>query len=159
MGSFSWLRADHCTKRHNISLGDSYKILIPQEFGGGYIKDKYFDYGYINYEGYAVYVDPNGKKTKLKQVGDLYGVLAYMNIEKYGKSTFNTATPHIIDIIEKGWTHSDDIRFSGIDIGCYDSEIDALRFPLKLVSVSCNDNYETCSNPSYGDPEQGFYKY
>jgi hypothetical protein len=37
MGSFSWLRADHCTKRHNISLGDSYKILIPQEFGGGYI--------------------------------------------------------------------------------------------------------------------------
>jgi hypothetical protein len=159
MGSFSWLRADNCTKRHNISLGDSYKILIPQEFGGGYIKDKYYDYGYINYEDCAVYVDPNGKKTKLKAVSDLYGVLAYMNIDKYGKSKFNTATPHILDIVEKGNTHSDSIRCSGIDIGCYDDEINALEFPLKLVSATCKDTYETCKERSYGDPEQGFYKY
>lgn len=46
MGSFSWLRADRSTKRKNIAKGDSYKILIPKEFGGGYIKDVYHDYGY-----------------------------------------------------------------------------------------------------------------
>lgn len=40
MGSFSWLRADRSTKRKNITGGDSYKILIPKEFGGGYIKEK-----------------------------------------------------------------------------------------------------------------------
>lgn len=34
MGSFSWTRADHTTKRSNISGDDSYKILIPKEFGG-----------------------------------------------------------------------------------------------------------------------------
>lgn len=31
MGSFSWTRADHTTKRSNISGDDSYKILIPKE--------------------------------------------------------------------------------------------------------------------------------
>lgn len=43
MGSFSWLRADRTTKRSNIVGGDSYKILIPKEFGGGFIKDIYYD--------------------------------------------------------------------------------------------------------------------
>ena len=36
MGSFSWLRADHTTKRSNLTDGDRYKILIPKEFGGGF---------------------------------------------------------------------------------------------------------------------------
>lgn len=39
MGSFSWMRADKTTKRSNLTMGDKYKILIPQEFGGGFIKD------------------------------------------------------------------------------------------------------------------------
>lgn len=66
MGSFSWTRADKCTQRSNLTNGDSYKILISKEFGGGYIKDKYWDYGYINASEYncAVYVDSNGKKHK-----------------------------------------------------------------------------------------------
>ena len=46
MGSFSWTRAEHTTKRSNLTEGDSYKILIPKEFGGGYIKDTYWDYGW-----------------------------------------------------------------------------------------------------------------
>ena len=47
MGSFSWLRADKTTKRKNLTKGDRYKILIPKEFGGGFIKDTYYDYGYV----------------------------------------------------------------------------------------------------------------
>ena len=49
MGSFSWLRADRTTRRSNLTDGDRYKILIPKEFGGGFIKDTYFDYGYVFY--------------------------------------------------------------------------------------------------------------
>ena len=59
MGSFSYTRADYCTKRSNLTTGDKYKILVPIEFGGGYIIDFYFDYGYVNY-GYddeAKYID------------------------------------------------------------------------------------------------------
>lgn len=47
MGSFSFTRADKTTKRKNLVYGDRYKILIPEEFGGGYIKDTYYDYGYV----------------------------------------------------------------------------------------------------------------
>ena len=65
MGSFSWLRADRTTKRSNIAGGDSYKILIPKEFGGGFIKDIYYDYGYVFH----------GTENE----ADLYGILAYWN--------------------------------------------------------------------------------
>lgn len=65
MGSFSWMRADKTTKRSNLTCGDRYKILIPQEFGGGFIKDTYFDYGYVFYN--------------TDHEADLYGILAYWN--------------------------------------------------------------------------------
>lgn len=46
MGAFSWLRAERTTQRKNIAVGDIYKILIPQEFGGGFIRDEYCGYLY-----------------------------------------------------------------------------------------------------------------
>ena len=45
MGSFSWNKADNLTQIENIACGKSFKFLIPIEFGGGFIKDKYQDYG------------------------------------------------------------------------------------------------------------------
>ena len=47
MGSFSWLKADDLTKVENIACGYPFKFLIPKEFGGGFIKDIYQDYGYL----------------------------------------------------------------------------------------------------------------
>ena len=47
MGSFSWNKADDLTNVENIAYGKSFKFLIPKEFGGGFIKDKYQDYGYL----------------------------------------------------------------------------------------------------------------
>lgn len=47
MGSFSWMRAEHTIERSNLTEGDRYKILVPIEFGGGYIADTYYDYGYV----------------------------------------------------------------------------------------------------------------
>lgn len=146
MGSFSWLRADKTTKRSNLTDGDVYKILIPQEFGGGYIKDTYYDYG-CAFE----YDDA-------KENADLYGILAYWN-KCDGMIFDGEEYPYTMkDILERGKTYLQNNRCKGIDIGCYDKQIDKLKYPLKLVSASYKGTYEECEMRSYGDPNQGFYK-
>ena len=144
MGSFSWMRADHTTKRSNLTAGDRYKILIPQEFGGGFIKDTYYDYGYVFYD--------------TDHEADLYGILAYWN--KCDGMVFDGEEyPSTMeDILKRGKTCFQSNRCKGIDIGCYDEQIDKLKYPLKLVSVSYKGTYEDCDGKSYGDPNQGFYK-
>lgn len=144
MGSFSWLRADKTTKRKNLTDGDSYKILIPQEFGGGFIKDVYYDYGYVFYD--------------TDHEADLYGILAYWN-KCDGMIFDGEEYPSTMkDILERGNTCLQNNRCKGIDIGCYDEDIDKLKYPLKLVSASYKGTYEECEGKSYGDPEQGFRK-
>lgn len=144
MGSFSWIRADKTTKRSNLTNGDKYKILIPQEFGGGYIKDTYFDYGYVFYD--------------TDHEADLYGILAYWN-KCDGMIFDGDEYPSTMkDILERGNTCLQNNRCKGIDIGCYDEQIDKLKYPLKLVSASYKGTYEECEGVSYGDPNQGFYK-
>lgn len=153
MGSFSWMRADMTTQRANLTEGDSYKILVPIEFGGGYIKDKYWDYGYVNPEvndKKAVYVNAKGEKYTLTNEHDLYGILAWWNKDK-----FDGDMKYILECVK---TCADEIRGRGIDIGCYDNQINKLKFPLKLVSSSYKGTYEDCDMRSYGDPEQGFTK-
>ena len=179
MGSFSWCRAEATTKRSNISCGDRYKILVPQEFGGGYIQDIYDDYGYVfpfygedEYDqSYLKYVDGNGKVYQAKEfidtTIDLYGILAWWNkpdgldfivpddvdtLEEAERSRPKT----MYDIMLRGCC--DDNRGVGIDIGCYDRQIDQLKYPLKLVSASYRKTYEQCHGRSYGDPNQGFFK-
>lgn len=146
MGSFSWLRADKTTKRNNLVDGDVYKILIPKEFGGGYIKDTYYDYGYV-----FEYDDT-------KENADLYGILAYWNkcdgMEYDGDEYPSTME----DILKRGHTCLQENRCKGINIGCYDHQIDKLKYPLKLVSASYKGTYEDCDMRSYGDPNQGFFK-
>ena len=144
MGSFSWLRADKTTKRKNITWGDSYKILIPEEFGGGFIKDTYYDYGKVFYG--------------TDKEADLYGILAYWN-KCEGMIYNGEEYPSTMkDILERGNTCLQDNRCNGIDIGCYDEDIDKLKYPLKLVSASYKGTYEECEMRSYGDPEQGVCK-
>ena len=146
MGSFSWTRADKTTKRSNLVDGDSYKILIPKEFGGGYIKDIYYDYGYVFYY--------NNKKEE----ANLYGILAYWN-KCEGMIFDGDEYPSTMqDILERGRTCYQNNRLKGIDIGCYVNQIDNLKYPLKLVSASYKGTYEECEGRSYTDPEQGFRK-
>lgn len=71
MGSFSWNRADEpkVGEAENIYYGMDFKCLIPKEFGGGFIRDKYRDYGDM--------IDSiSGKRY------DLYELLAFWNSEK-----------------------------------------------------------------------------
>lgn len=144
MGSFSWLRAEKTTRRKNISIEDSYKILIPQEFGGGYIKDKYYDYGYVFYD--------------TENEADLYGILAYWNKCDNMIYDGDEYPSTMKDILERGNTCLQENRSNGIDIGCYNDQIDKLKYPLKLVSVSYKGTYEDCTGRSYNDPDQGFVK-
>ena len=142
MGSFSWTRADHVTNRSNISGGDEYKILIPEKFGGGYIEDTYYDYGRV--------FDGTDKEA------DLYGILAYWN-HCEGMVYEGDHYPETMDeILKYGNTMQQGNRCIGIEIGCYDDQVDRLEYPLKLVSAEYEGTYEECKGRSYSDPDQGF---
>lgn len=150
MGSFSWTKADKLTKVANIVTGKPFKFLIPKEFGGGFIKDYYQDYGYLGVKenGYPKY--------------DMYELLAFWNAdieipfsdEEIVRSElkYDGEFPLLKEIDQ----YTDNNRSLGIDIGCYDAQIDKLKYPLKLVSASYKGTYEECSGRSYGDPNQGF---
>lgn len=162
MGSFSWTRAEATTKRSNFTERDRYKILVPKEFGGGYIWDKYYDCGIIGeWNNDYLYVDGDGKKhyMRVDKFGcypDLYGILAYWNGCKdlvWDGLRYPTT---MLEILEHGLTYEQSNRVKGIGIGCYDNQIDELKFPLKLVSASYRGAYEDCAGRSYGDPNQGF---
>ena len=146
MGSFSWLRADVTTERANITDGDVYKILIPKEFGGGFIKDIYEDYGHVFYY------------DESKETADLYGILAYWNKCECMDYDGDEYPCTMEDILKRGKTRLQNNRSKGIDIGCYDYQVVKLKYPLKLVSASYKGTYEECPYRSYSDPDQGFYK-
>lgn len=149
MGSFSWLKADTLTMVKNVAYEKPFKFLIPKEFGGGFVKDHYQDYGYL------------GIKEDGSEKYDMYELLAFWNadmpyrngvVRDYLKYDGEFPTMKEID------DYTDHNRIVGIDIGCYDHEIDKLEYPLKLVSASYKGTYEECAGKSYGDPDQGFYE-
>lgn len=144
MGSFSWLRADKITKRKNIVEGDVFKILIPKEFGGGFIKTTYEGYGKFYYDG--------DKKA------DLHGILAYWNKCEEMIYEGDKYPSTIEEILKYGNTCLQENRCKGIKIGTYDKDVDKLKYPLKLVSASYMRTYEECGMKSYTDPHQGFKK-
>ena len=199
MGSFSFTRSEHTIERANLTLGDKYKILVPQEFGGGYIVDTYFDYGNVFYSATedcftvwgksiprckSMYVDGEGHKYPANEFinnpdcnnaadntqayCDLYGILAWWNdakatdketnekkdLEYYG----NEKPTDMYSILKNGLTWLQDNRCAGISVGCYEEQIDKLKYPLKLVSMSYKGTYEECKGKSYSDCNQGFEK-
>ena len=145
MGSFSWLKADNLTKIANVQYGAPFKFLIPEEFGGGYIKDYYQDYGYL------------GTKEDSTPKYDMYELLALWNHEAAEEHGYELRydgeeIPMMKEIDQYTFYN----RNVGINIGCYDKQIDRLKYPLKLVSCSYKGSYEDLDTPSYGDPNQGF---
>lgn len=154
MGSFSWLKADNLTHVANVVYGKPFKFLIPKEFGGGFIKDYYQDYGYL------------GTKENGRPKYDMYELLAVWNKDmcanikgEYSrdidKETYGVVLEYDVFMPEIS-EHTEHNRRLGIKIGCYDEQIDELKYPLKLVSASYKGTYEDCDGCSYGDPNQGF---
>jgi len=137
MGSFSWKKADTLTQVENIVYGKLFKFLIPKEFGGGFILDKYQDYGRL------------GKKEDDTAKYDMYELQAFWNNAPRLKYDGDYPLMKEID------RYTDDNRSIGIGIGCYDDEILKLKYPLKLVSPSFSGTYEDLETCSFGCPEQG----
>jgi hypothetical protein len=140
MGSFSWNKADKLTNIENVAYGKPFKFLIPAEFGGGFIKDKYQDYGYL------------GTKENGEPKYDMYELLAFWN-----GASVDWDEDYEKPLMKEIDQYTDKNRNKGIDIGCYDEEILRLKYPLKLVSVSFKGTYEDCLDCSFGDPDQGFF--
>lgn len=187
MGSFSFTRADLCTRRSNFIEGDKYKMLIPKEFGGGYILDMYFDYGKVfdEPEWGAKYVDAEGNEHLATHLGfrtgdyvppannngiitgtihnakyaDIYGILAWMNGCPDLHYSSATKPKHIISILQDGMTDNQDNRCKGIELEGNDDAYNNVKFPLKLVSTKFQGTYEDCPGVSHWDPNQGFSAY
>jgi hypothetical protein len=139
MGSFSWNKADKLTAIENVAYDTSFKFLIPKEFGGGFIKDNYQNYGYL------------GAKENGEPKYDMYELLAFWN--KAEGLKYEGEFPLMKEIDD----YTNDNRGLGIEIGCYDEQISKLKYPLKLVSASFNGTYEDLETCSFGDPDQGFF--
>jgi hypothetical protein len=156
MGSFSWLKADRLTKTANVYYGCPFKFLIPKEFGGGFIKDHYQDYGNLGWDS---------EKNRPKY--DMYEILVFWNsdmarrdgskiIDYLNWEGRNLGAP--MPLVKTVDEFTGDNRSLGIDIGCYDVDMMKLKYPLKLVSPRNSQTYEECEGISLGDPHQGFYK-
>lgn len=150
MGSFSWIKADELTKVANIVEGKPFKFLIPKEFGGGFIKENYQDYGYLS------------KKEDGSPKYDIYELFVFWNSDYIylGKKTkdrlkYNGEYQPMKEIDE----YTDNNRGIGIDIFPRQHKhtvYDNFKYPLKLVSASYTGTYEECKGYSYDDPNQGF---
>ena len=157
MGSFSFMRADKTTKQLNFIYGDAIKMLIPQEFGGGFFKGYYDDYGIIK------------NKDRTESV-DVYEVLAFWNREevmkdgkKIGKKlscddeSFYKRYPNVTCYTSLNRSYGVVIYFEDLERR-EKGNGHLLKYPLKLVSVSYNGTYEDLDTISEDDPSQGFEK-
>ncbi len=153
MGSFSFTYADYGVGKYaNIIDGEVVKILIPDNFKIKEIIAKYQDYGVfrtVDGERYDVYelmaLHNEDHPYRDSKVGDY----TRCGIDGISSKTFQK----VID------ADTENNRCIGIDIGCYNEQVNALRHPLKIVHEKSTLTYETCYGYSYGDPEQGFRHY
>lgn len=144
MGQFSWL---DCKTNEQIVDGkrrDVY-VLIPQEFGGGHIKETCYD-GYGRFGGH-----------------DIYDLIVDWNIDYLDQVYANEDTWHC-DLIKNmhddfaklknGEQISREKRIFGIALACYDEDNVRLRYPIKITHDK-DAVYEYCA-PSMSDPNQGW---
>lgn len=148
MGSFSFIRAD-VKGSANILYGDTVKLLIPIEFGGGYIKGKYVDYGRIDENGieYDIY--------------ELAGIWNSPKILKALKGLFSNPARKQSDIWDNNNERNltDVIRHVGIDFTVYDEDHAKSKYPIKIVGENVDTTYEQCYRISFTDPTQGFVRW
>ena len=144
MGSFSWMKADRLSETSNIVCGESFKCLIPQEFGGGFIEDEYQDYGRL------------GTKDDGSVKYDMYELLAFWNHEMLENMRRKLAYEGEFPNLKEMDDHTVHNRGLGIGISRDDDDVDKLKYPLKLVSIWYEGSYEQCYGRSYDDPNQGF---
>lgn len=143
MASYSYIYSDYDADPEGkaaITENNTVKILIPQKFGGGFIKAKYVDYGRFELE--------SGKLLSDCYIGALWNNKDFPEIlkEKFG----------VKDVLS-GLENEEQLREiwgDGIDyIGDVDGAI--AEFPVKIIKKTSNMTYEECRFHIISDPEQG----
>lgn len=143
MASFSYIYSDYDADPNGkaaITENDTVKILVPQKFGGGFIKAKYIDYGRCELE--------SGKLLSDCYIAALWNNKDFSETlkEKFG----------IKNALE-GLNNEEQLReiwADGIDyIGDVDGAI--AEFPVKIIKETSNMTYEECRFHIISDPEQG----
>lgn len=180
MGSFSWNVLGDSHGILNIYYGRPVKILIPKEYGGGYVAGKYDDYGRffdgtphsINlYEWIAAW---NVVEDDLSMTDEDISSLKYIPyhikrecsnsellmrmkalgwkdvLEKH-RYYFETLKNRLPVISEK----TNDIEGIGIMLGCYDKNHANLAYPLRIVDFRENVSYEDLKGFSSEDENFG----
>lgn len=143
MASFSYIYSDYDADPNGkaaITENDTVKILVPQKFGGGFIKGKYVDYGRFELE--------SGKLLSDCYIGALWNNEDFPKIlkEKFG----------IKDVL-LGLEDDEQLREIWSDGIEYVGDVDGAiaEFPVKIIKEKSNITYEECRFHIISDPEQG----
>ena len=131
MGFFSWVTSDtqeSVWNRHTPQGATPCYLLIPPEFGGGFLYEE-------DYDGY----------------GRFCGQDAYALVAKWNK-------PEECKDSEGEWKPDEEIRSIGINIACYDEDNASLKYPIKITRHECEydsvDASNGCPNQGYFDWEE-----
>lgn len=146
MGSFSFMYADGGKQNQaNMLPGDRVRILVPMLMGGGMLNGTYADYGVVEFsDGTSV---------------DLYELVALWNSTAMraaaAKVTGVPALDAACKLVDGEFTPF--ARNVGIRVACYDEDMVRLQHPLRVVPAeNLSVSYETVSDISVADPNQGF---
>lgn len=142
MGSFSYTYSDYDlnpNKKVGIQENDIIKVLIPEKFGGGFLKGKYEDCG--------IFETFEGKKY------DLNILFAYFNsniLRNILKENFEINSFEIPDILKE------EIKYFGLQMMLYDETCYYFDYGLKIIRENDNRKYEEVNFFSINDPNQGW---
>ena len=142
MGSFSYIYSDYDlnpNKKVGIQENDIIKVLIPEKFGGGFLKGKYEDCG--------IFETFEGKKY------DLNILFAYFNsniLRNILKENFEINSFEIPDILKE------EIKYFGLQMMLYDETCYYFDYGLKIIRENDNRKYEEVNFFSINDPNQGW---
>ena len=143
MASFSYIYSDYDADPNGkaaITENDTVKILVPQKFGGGFIKAKYVDYGRFELE--------SGKLLSDCYIGALWNNKNFPQILKE-KFEIKDVLSGLDDDEQLREIWSDGIEY----VGDVDGAI--AEFPVKIIKEKSNITYEECRFHIISDPEQG----
>lgn len=147
-GEFSLIKADRNGKYANIGKNETVKMLIPQKFGGGFIKGKFDGTGLITENGinYSIYELAGIWNSK-----EMYSFVESMGYDNPARKNY-VDSPVNDKITER-------IQNVGIMYTIYDENHVRAEYPIKIVSEDCDMTYEECAGISLYDKNVGIKKW
>ena len=143
-GEFSLIVADRDGRFANIEKGQVVKLLIPKEFGGGYIRGKFDGTGLIRENGvdYSIY-----ELAAIWNSREIYKLVEDMGYENPSRKPY-VETPQNNKITER-------IQKVGLMFAANEIEHARAEFPIKIVTADRRLAYEECQNISLYDRNKG----